>query len=769
MAGTLTPTPYQTVLDADGVAVSGALIYTYVGGTTTAATTYADASLATPNPNPVVADSAGRFVAYLPAGGNFKFTYKTAAGATIEEQDNILSVPGSAVNLDIEGTVGEAVTAGQVVYLSSGAESPALTAGSWYLADADLSVSSTLPQSVGIAVSAIAINTAGTIRLAGTVTTASAVVVGSTYYVSATAGALTATPPVLSRQVGVALTTSSLLMAGTTAISVLPNPISQDVLFVDATYDIGKAGANRPRDFFQSRNATIGGTLGVTGATTLSSTVGTGALAVTGTATVSSTLVVTGATTLSTLGVTGVTTLTGGLNTPLTVPNGGTGVATQQAYGVLVGGTTATGAMQSITPGTSTKVLTSAGTGALPTWSQPSNLTQSFRSLTVRTSPNADVAATTVTLDHADEIVMQDGVSVSDWNDLTANIAVSGAGGLDTGSEGASRWYSIHAIRKSSDGTKNLLLHRAKSYDLDANYTTTNTSLQWRMATSRTKVAQGIKTTVTGYVPFVDVQLLKNLSPTGNMWLTLETDSGGYPSGTALATSNKQDVSLIAASAQFVRFVFPTPASLTATTQYHIVMQADYTASDTVNLSWYAHSVGTYTGGQAASFFSGTWGAVGGGGYDFVFKTYVTQNDTALTMPSGYDQYAQVGWVYNNSSSNFLAMRALDGEVSVGAASLGTFSTTLSTLTDLSVIVPPVSVVAKIVASLSGATDISLSAMPDLYYDLAGTDPRNLLTLPTASRFYGAMYLGLTMEQAAYFLNNNASGTITAYCSGFKW
>lgn len=56
------------------------------------------------------------------------------------------------------------------------------------------------------------------------------------------------------------------------------------------------------------------------------------------------------------------------LSTSLTVPNGGTGVATQQAYGVLVGGTTATGAMQSITPGTSGFVLTSAGVGALPTW-----------------------------------------------------------------------------------------------------------------------------------------------------------------------------------------------------------------------------------------------------------------------------------------------------------------------------------------------------------------------------------------------------------------
>lgn len=40
----------------------------------------------------------------------------------------------------------------------------------------------------------------------------------------------------------------------------------------DNTYDIGASGANRARDLFLGRNAAIGGTLGVTGATTLSST-----------------------------------------------------------------------------------------------------------------------------------------------------------------------------------------------------------------------------------------------------------------------------------------------------------------------------------------------------------------------------------------------------------------------------------------------------------------------------------------------------------------
>ena len=47
---------------------------------------------------------------------------------------------------------------------------------------------------------------------------------------------------------------------------------------------------------------------------------------------------------------------------------GGTGVNTTTAYGVLAGGTTATGAFQNIGTGTSTQVLTSNGPGVLPTF-----------------------------------------------------------------------------------------------------------------------------------------------------------------------------------------------------------------------------------------------------------------------------------------------------------------------------------------------------------------------------------------------------------------
>lgn len=56
------------------------------------------------------------------------------------------------------------------------------------------------------------------------------------------------------------------------------------------------------------------------------------------------------------------------LSNPLTVQNGGTGLASTTAYAVLCGGTTSTAAFQSIASvGTSGQVLTSNGAGALPT------------------------------------------------------------------------------------------------------------------------------------------------------------------------------------------------------------------------------------------------------------------------------------------------------------------------------------------------------------------------------------------------------------------
>ena len=53
---------------------------------------------------------------------------------------------------------------------------------------------------------------------------------------------------------------------------------------------------------------------------------------------------------------------------PTTVPNGGTNITSATAYGPITGGTTSTGAFQSVTPGASGTLLQSGGSSALPAY-----------------------------------------------------------------------------------------------------------------------------------------------------------------------------------------------------------------------------------------------------------------------------------------------------------------------------------------------------------------------------------------------------------------
>src|ERR1700677_2570773 len=58
----------------------------------------------------------------------------------------------------------------------------------------------------------------------------------------------------------------------------------------------------------------------------------------------------------------------------INVSEGGTGLATLTAYELMAAGTTSTGNMQQVSGvGVSGQVLTSAGAGALPVWSNPTS------------------------------------------------------------------------------------------------------------------------------------------------------------------------------------------------------------------------------------------------------------------------------------------------------------------------------------------------------------------------------------------------------------
>lgn len=216
--GTITPSPFQTVLDNNGAIAVNAKIYTYVAGTSTQAATWSDQAMTVSNGNPIIADGSGRFVAYLLPGASYKFVYQTSDGGAIKTVDNIAATPTTSAGVDIIGTAGEALSSGQAVYLSdgSGSKSP----GQWYRADSANTYSSTLPV-VGVVPAAISAAQQGTIRIAGSVTGLSSLSVGLDYYVG-TAGALTLTPPANRRVVGRADSTSSLVLVGLTPATVVP-------------------------------------------------------------------------------------------------------------------------------------------------------------------------------------------------------------------------------------------------------------------------------------------------------------------------------------------------------------------------------------------------------------------------------------------------------------------------------------------------------------------------------------------------------------------
>lgn len=89
-------------------------------------------------------------------------------------------------------------------------------------------------------------------------------------------------------------------------------------------------------------------------------------------------------------------------NAAVTVAQGGTGLATTTAYAVLCGGTTTTGALQSVASvGTAGQILTSNGASALPTFQTYTPTTSNKISLsaattTINTSGESTVASATV-------------------------------------------------------------------------------------------------------------------------------------------------------------------------------------------------------------------------------------------------------------------------------------------------------------------------------------------------------------------------------------
>lgn len=401
------------------------------------------------------------------------------------------------------------------------------------------------------------------------------------------------------------------------------------------------------------------------------------------------------------------------------------------------------------------------------------SLSQSFRGLTLQVHPDNDKAPAQVRLIHADAIVMDDGQEITDWNDLDASLAAAGIGGLDTGTEAASTWYQVIAAYNGT--TKGIYFHRAKDYFLDEDITAgedASQGLRSAVDNSTVRIAQGFQVGTAGLMEFIDVKLLKTGTPTGNYWFTVEANSGGVPSNTPLATSDKYDVARLTTTATVVRLPFRTPASLSAATQYHIVMYGDFTVSATSFANWRMDgSAATYVNGSKALFDSDTSTWTSDTDDDMWLKVYITRNDTALTKPAGYTQSAVIGWCYNNASSNLIMFAQHDHLVFGGFEldwKVGSLTSTTPLLVDLFALIPPTSVTLSFLVNNGAASHMAFGVLSCT--DVVGAaSERKGMIVDTASAGFVVQMGPITLSPYQGVMFATSAGTNNVYVSSYGW
>jgi len=102
----------------NGVPLAGGLLYTYIAGTSTPATTYNSSSGITPLPNPIILDSAGRVPTgeiWLSDGISYKFVLKDATDVLIATWDNLSGINSNFISYTSQQQTITA-TAGQTVF-----------------------------------------------------------------------------------------------------------------------------------------------------------------------------------------------------------------------------------------------------------------------------------------------------------------------------------------------------------------------------------------------------------------------------------------------------------------------------------------------------------------------------------------------------------------------------------------------------------------------------------------------------------------------------
>lgn len=396
-----------------------------------------------------------------------------------------------------------------------------------------------------------------------------------------------------------------------------------------------------------------------------------------------------------------------------------------------------------------------------------------FSGLSLGTSRDNNLAKRGISMDKLDRVAFDNAVVKSNIGFKSALMTILGSGGLDTGTEAASTWYEIYIIEEAATGATALLMHRARDFFLDETYDSDDATVEIQKSTgTRTALAQGFKVDTAGYIDHIDVELIRvgSVATGKSMWAEIQADTAGLPSDGDLAISDFMEASRVSTSSQWIRFVFRSPVSVAASTQYHLVLKGDWTASDAVYVGWRCDtSAATYANGTRTQREAGTWNSTGTTAHDFSFKVYVTRNETAVTMPSPYDGKCLIGYVYNDSASDLKPFTAINRSVSPGAEAFATaLSATVPRLIDLTTFVPPVPVTFGATANLFDSANVQrIGGVPN-GYELATTSPSYFAGTPTAGTVQSGVMVPANTESQAIYLSQDA-GVATAQIGSWSW
>lgn len=184
------------------------------------------------------------------------------------------------------------------------------------------------------------------------------------------------------------------------------------------------------------------------------------------------------------------------------------------------------------------------------------------------------------------------------------------------------------------------------------------------------KLAQSIQVTGDQSVGTIKLWLKKVGSPTGNLTVTIESDSSGAPSGSPISngTAGTVAASTLSTSYGWITFTFSTPPTLTGSTTYWIVLDTSDSISETNYVQWGADgSAPGYANGEMKSYASSSWSAeskdacfdVVGIGEDYVERAVIGRwgggtRDIATRMDNGSGLYGDTQTTFKNTSGGDL-------------------------------------------------------------------------------------------------------------------